>query len=269
MLNTIVRAGDVLTLFSRDFPEWGVREVSAHLGIPKSNAHELLSSLTEIGLLQRTAKSRYRLGWKLLSLTDKLVSGTGLHKIGMSVCQELAVACGESVQLAVYDGRDAVLVGRARGGRAPNIDISVGDLMTAHSTAAGKLLMAFNAAGSEIPDTVAESMFSLTRATITSPAALSRELFAIRRDNMSTDVDETSIGLSCVAVPIREMGTNDVIASLSISASTARMSASGSHYARAAAAAAKRLSNLLPSAAGGLKQLVTPSRHEMATQSAS
>lgn len=245
MLNTISRAGDVLALFSRDVPEWGVREVAARLSVPKSNAHELLSSLTEIGLLQRTTKSRYRLGWKLLSLTDTLVSGTGLHKIGMSVCHQLATACGESVQLSVHDGRDAVLVGRARGLRAPVIDLAVGDRMPAHSTAAGKLLMAFSPTGPSIPDRVLESMFRLTRSTTTSPAALALELDSIRSVNMAIDDGETRDGLSCVAVPIRETGTSDVIASLSLSAATVRMNASRTQYVKAASAAARRLSGLL------------------------
>ena len=47
---------------SLDKPEWGVTEVAARVGEPKSTVHELLSSLTPVGWLTRTEQGRYRLG---------------------------------------------------------------------------------------------------------------------------------------------------------------------------------------------------------------
>jgi DNA-binding IclR family transcriptional regulator len=45
MLQTIEKASDVLALFDRDHTEWGVREVAEALGLAKSSAHDLLTSL--------------------------------------------------------------------------------------------------------------------------------------------------------------------------------------------------------------------------------
>lgn len=73
LLNTISRAGNVLALFTAEHPEWGVRETATELGMPRSNAHMLMSSLTDIGLFARTSDLRYRLGWRLLTLSGCLL----------------------------------------------------------------------------------------------------------------------------------------------------------------------------------------------------
>ena len=58
MLGTLKRAGTVLDLFTTDEPEWGVTATAHRLGIGKSLAHDILSSLAAIGLLQRVGHGR-------------------------------------------------------------------------------------------------------------------------------------------------------------------------------------------------------------------
>ena len=51
MLRTLGRATRVLDLFTVESPEWGATAVARELGIAKSQAHELLFSLADGGLL--------------------------------------------------------------------------------------------------------------------------------------------------------------------------------------------------------------------------
>src|SRR4029079_10352180 len=60
MLEKLTRRGRVLGLFTPERHEWGVTAVAVELGIAKSQAHELLASLCEIGLLHRE-RGRYPL----------------------------------------------------------------------------------------------------------------------------------------------------------------------------------------------------------------
>jgi len=49
MLQTIQKAGELLSLFDREHTEWGVREVATKLKMAKSSTHDLMSSLAKLG----------------------------------------------------------------------------------------------------------------------------------------------------------------------------------------------------------------------------
>lgn len=61
MSRTTLMALQVWTSFSQAGPERGVTELGAELGIGTSRAHRYVNTLTEVGLLVRTAKRKYRL----------------------------------------------------------------------------------------------------------------------------------------------------------------------------------------------------------------
>jgi DNA-binding IclR family transcriptional regulator len=115
LLNTVARTGKVLALFTHERPEWGVTEVSAALGLPKSNAHEMLSSLTVIGLLQRTAESRYRLGWRLLAISHNLVRTGGLERASGIILATLSRRVGVTSHVGAWDGRRIICVSGTTG----------------------------------------------------------------------------------------------------------------------------------------------------------
>ena len=70
MLGTVGKASRVLDLFTSEDPEWGVTDTALALKVPRSSAHDLLDTLTQTGLLRRVTGNRYRLGLKLLTLSN-------------------------------------------------------------------------------------------------------------------------------------------------------------------------------------------------------
>ena len=90
MLQTIEKASEVLALFDRERPEWGVREVAEGLGLAKSSAHDLLTSLEQVGLLGKNGEGRYRLGWRLVMLSETLLATTELRREARPILDELA-----------------------------------------------------------------------------------------------------------------------------------------------------------------------------------
>ncbi len=110
MLRTIEKATQVLDLFSLERPEWGVSEAARTLKLPKSTTSELMSSLANQRLLSRTAKGRYRLGWRLFELSQALLDTTDFRIEARRVMEQLVKARGETVHLAVLDGVQAVYV---------------------------------------------------------------------------------------------------------------------------------------------------------------
>jgi DNA-binding IclR family transcriptional regulator len=142
MLSTLGRAARVLDLFSVDAPEWGATAVAQELQIAKSQAHELLVSLCVGGLLQRVGSGRYRLGWRIVALNAVLVETSDLLRLVAPEMRALVGRYGETVHVAVWDGRPVCV--DARSGRLTTSipPFSIGADVPAHSTALGKVLLA-------------------------------------------------------------------------------------------------------------------------------
>ena len=146
MLGTLDKATTVLMLFSRR-PEWGVSEVSRELGLPKSSTHSLLTSLAQSGLLERTFDNRYRLGWRLLTLSRSLLDGSSLRVHAHPMIRALRSRLDATVHLATFNSGQITYIDKADGRRSPVIALSaVGTRAPAHCTALGKALLAYGPA---------------------------------------------------------------------------------------------------------------------------
>jgi DNA-binding IclR family transcriptional regulator len=252
MLQTVENAGRVLALFSNDAPEWGVSEVSAELELSKSGSHALLSTLADIGLLRRTHDNRYRVGWRVLSLSTTLTETTDFLSDAPRVLENLVAQTGETVHLATFQNTRAVYVRRLDGNRAVQISIThSGATLPAHCSGVGKVLLAYRQ-WSEVEAIVARAgLPALTENTITDIEALQVELASIRRAGYAWDREEILEEVSCVAAPIRDR-SGFVIAALSLTAPTYRLRKHSRQYRDAVGRAAQMLS--LSSAEAGRKE---------------
>jgi IclR family KDG regulon transcriptional repressor len=205
MLGTVVKAGKVLDLFTVTHPEWGVCEVAERLQIPKSSAHGLLATLSDIGLMRRSAGGRYRLGWRIVELNRTLVDTTGSLAGARPVLRQLADQLGATAELgALRRHRLAVLdraVGAAVGDDVHAIDI---EAPSVHSSALGKVLLAHSgtrAVGAFIDDV---ALVPRTPHTVSCATRFRSELDATRLRGLGYDVEESRLGLCSVAAPIRD-----------------------------------------------------------------
>lgn len=242
MIQTIRKAVEVLGLFSIERPEWGVSEAARVLDVPKSSASHLMSTLAEQGMLRRTSKSRYRLGWRLFEFSQTLLDTTEFHTESRRVMEDLVACWKETVHLAVLDGADAVYVEKMQPTPAVKILVSrVGARLPAHSVGVGKALLAHRP-WDEISGPLLEAgLPALTPDTITSLGTLAEELGAVRERGYAYDKEESMIGLCCVAAPIRDAG-GEVIAALSMSAPAYRFYSARDKYTRAVLEATRRIS---------------------------
>src|SRR3990172_5554971 len=103
MLQTIHKTGELLALFDRDHAEWGVREAAAKLKMAKSSTHDLMASLAQLGFLNKTEDNRYRLGWRLVTLSETLLATTELRREARPVIEDLAAQYQETIHLAILD----------------------------------------------------------------------------------------------------------------------------------------------------------------------
>ena len=245
MLGTIKKTGEILTLFDRDAPEWGVSEVSELLGYAKSSTHDLMSSLAEIGLLQQTDKGRYRLGWMLVDLGQALVATTELRAVARPVLEELAAEYRESTQLALMDAGMVLYLDQISGTRPIRVVMNdIGPRVHPHCTALGKILLA-GQPWSQIEEIVTRNeLLRLTENSITDLEQLKIEVARVRQEGFAFDQEEMMGDLCCVAAPIRDY-TGRVVAAISQSVPAYRFQRSRNELRRATVDAAGQISRRL------------------------
>lgn len=242
VVQTVRKVAEILDLFSAEKPERGVSEVARELSIPKSTAHALMGSLADQRLLQRTDKGRYQLGWKLFEFGQTLLDATQIRTAARAVMQDLVQRLGETVHLATLDGTQAVYIERLPRVYENRCPVArKGDRRPAHRSAVGKVLLAHREWEDIEPLLRHQGLYAATDNTITSPQRLKKELLEVRERRCGYDIEETALGLCCVAAPVFN-DRNKVIAAISLSASKTRFEARTSQYHGAVMSAAGQIS---------------------------
>lgn len=223
-LSSVRNAARLLKEFSHGSREIGVTELSRRLGIGKSTAHRLLSTLADEKLLEQDPETgAYRLGLAMYELGASVSMHTDLHNACIPVIDQLANGTRETVQVAVLDGREVVYVERRDSPQTVRLFGRVGHRNDAHCTSTGKVLLAF------LPPERLEQLLdgwvltARTEHTITSLPRLRQELEAIRKRGWAENVNEVELGVASVAAPIRN-GLGEVVASVSVAGPIQRVS---------------------------------------------
>ncbi len=238
----------VLKAFTTEHPEWGVRELSSHLGWAHSTTHLLLSTLANEGFLMQSRDRCYRLGWAIFELGSVFLLGLELREKALPVMRRLNQQYNELVHVAVLDRGEAVYVEKVASARSMPLFTRMGLRYPAHCTAVGKVLLA------HAPERVLHDipLVPFTPHTIIDSQVFGQELERIRDVGVAYDREETLLGLSCVAAPIYDF-TGEVIAALSISLPTVRFLPAESSLAKGVKEAASEISRslgYLPNARG-------------------
>jgi len=222
-IQSVDRALSILEVFAQDKPEVGVTDISKGLGLNKSTAFGILSTLERRGYVEQNPDNgRYRLGLKILDLYFAKMAGFDIVSIAHPVLVSLSAELGETVHLAVYDRGEVIYVDKVETDNALRSASYVGKRNPSHCTGVGKCLLAYQPAG-EIDRVLAAGLERRTPRTIMDPGILKAELANIRTRTRSKDDEEFVLGLVCSAAPIRGPD-GAVCAAVSVSAPTIRSS---------------------------------------------
>ena len=212
----------VLDLFTLDRAELGVVEAAELLHRHKSTVSRWLSAMEAAGFLERDRETgRYRVSMRLAALAEVARRGTSLQRIARPFLQALAAATGETANLAVLDGNEAVNIEVAESPK-PIMHVGwVGRRLPLHASASGKALLAWmdpEDARALLPSPLP----AWTPWTITDPAALEAELALTRSRGYSTTWAELTPDLVAVGAPVRDH-RGRVVAAVAISVPISRV----------------------------------------------
>ncbi len=182
----------------------GLEEMARIVASSKPTVHRALASLRRAGFATQDGRGRYVLGDEFLRLAFAHHEARPDHVRIRQVLETLAERYGEAAHYAVLDG--ATVVYRSKvdpQAGAVRLTSTVGGRNPAHSTAVGKLLLAYalsdrDALASWMGERTLERR---TPQTLTTVDALGHDLDVIRQRAYSIDDQENEDGIVCVAVP--------------------------------------------------------------------
>jgi IclR family acetate operon transcriptional repressor len=196
-----------------------VNELARRIGVNPSTASRLLSTLEAGGLVERTPGGPYRLGLKLVALSDRVLGQLDVRDRARPWLTWLVQETGETATLSVPGGGEAITVDFVP---SPSTVVSLARLgrpSVAHATAAGKVMLAFGP-----PAASTAELTAFTERTITDSDALARELGRVRAVGMAEAVGEREPDLNALAAPVMGRG-GELAAILGLQAPAARLPA--------------------------------------------
>ncbi|MWB97774.1 IclR family transcriptional regulator [Agromyces seonyuensis] len=180
--------------------------LARELGLPRSSTYHLLAALVEEGLLLHyPEEQRYGLGVAASELGSGYLRQAPLARLGAPLLAAAVDRLGESLQLAVLQGREVVYVVEERARHRPALVSEVGVRLPAQFTASGRAMLAAldrPQVRALYPD--AGAFAHRGDAAPTSPGELRSLLASIRAAGYAWEDGEVSPGLASVASAIRD-----------------------------------------------------------------
>jgi DNA-binding IclR family transcriptional regulator len=174
----------------------GSADIARRLALPTSTAHRLVRVLADSGFLEPDGRG-YQLGPAVVELGLLAYRQRGLQ-LAAPELDHLQRITGCTADLAIRSGDGVLLVA----GGSLRKDLGSGLLRPLHSTALGKVLLAWPGSGACSPAEDLVPLTPLTDRTITDPVLLAGEIRRVRKAGYAVNDGESAVGIRSVAAPI-------------------------------------------------------------------
>jgi DNA-binding IclR family transcriptional regulator len=221
-IQVLDRAMALIGILSRSSGPLNLGRLAEQAGLHTASAHRILGALIAHGLVEKTGAGEYDLGVRWLEVGNRLRARLNIRQVAMPAMQQLAELTGETVNLIVRRGDEAVYVERVTGGQTMiQVVQVVGAHAPLHVTAVGKIFLAEDNASGVMGYAERTGLPAYTPNTLVTLDALRAELDVIRLEQLAYDREEAELGVACIGAPVRD-AEGKLVAGLSISAPTDR-----------------------------------------------
>ena len=224
-VQSVVRALTLLEALADQHGDIGIAELSRRVGLHVSTAHRILGTLVSRGYARQSPESgRYALGAKTFHIAESYLGQMDLRRLVRPVLERLSRETGETANLVILDGRDALYLDKVESPRSLRIFSRIGRRAPLYCTAVGKVLLADRRMDEVDALLGGGALEALTRATVTSRSQLRHQLEQVQEHGFALDIEECEGGASCIAVPVRN-SRGETVAAIGISGPSLRMHA--------------------------------------------
>ncbi|WP_373895768.1 IclR family transcriptional regulator [Virgibacillus sp. CBA3643] len=143
-LKSLGVALDVLSMFTKDTPEWGLRELAKEMDINHTILHRILKTFDEKNFLhQDPSTKRYELGAGVFNLLLVVQNNVSLSDLIYPIMEELSIETNESAFLTWKDGFEGVTVEISESSQQIKFAVSKGSRTPLYVGASTKVIMAY------------------------------------------------------------------------------------------------------------------------------
>jgi IclR family acetate operon transcriptional repressor len=218
---SVIKAFAMLRSFRRP-DEWLTSaELSRRAGLPEASGYRLIQTLVDIGAVVCGPRGRYGPGMLLVSLSQNVAIAELLREASNTILRDLSAELNLTVHVGILQEGMVTYVAKVGNPKGMAIHTRAGAQLEAYCSGLGKVLLAALPT-SALEAILEDDLVALTPTTITDREALRAELDRVRLQGYALDDEESSTGLRCLAVPIRD-AEGRTIAAISVSDDAARM----------------------------------------------
>lgn len=213
---------DVLDALDRRGPAT-LAQLARETGVPKSTLHRVCLMMSERGWVARDSLTgRIELGPRVAWLARSAPLSpltAGFH----GVARRLVATHNETTCLTVLDGRDAVFIAKEETTHPVRLVTAVGARLPAFAAASGRVMLADRPESEVIAMYAGYELVTPTGRRMGGLEELLEILRAARRRGYAENIDETALGLHCLAAPVGPPGR--VVAAITFCVPSGRMTA--------------------------------------------
>jgi DNA-binding IclR family transcriptional regulator len=213
---TVDKAMRVLHAFSHERPEFSIGDLSRELSMHKSIVSRLVSALRKWRLLEQDPHSRrVRMGPGAFKLGSLFANRQNIVRTVTPYLGALAMRTGHSAHAVVLDGTRLLVIATAESPSAVRVLMRVGEHRFLHATASGKLFLALSDQAMLAAALKDPGLPKLTPCTVVEPAELLKALQRVRRERVSWNQGESTVGAGAIAAPVID-GAGHIVAAISV-----------------------------------------------------
>ena len=210
--STLEKATTILAELAAAARPLTLSQLTRRTGFAKTTTHRLLGELLADGLVRRD-ETRYRLNtgvsWLAAPIDENICRLRWLRPAFLPHLIDIYEKTRQTVNLAVLHGDEVIYVERIYGHNRVRSRSDGSDRASAHLTAGGKLLLAYQ------PQPHAHLAKPATTRDTDAERDLEVELSGIRREGVAFSFGDLTPGVHCVAAPVRDR-TGHPIAALAL-----------------------------------------------------
>jgi DNA-binding IclR family transcriptional regulator len=215
-IRVIARAADILNALSKHPDGLTLGEIALRVELPRSTVQRIVQALDEANMvIAASPTSGVRLGPALLVLAAS-VKQLGIAELARPLVVQLSKDTGETVDLAVLGTDKAVVVDQIHGTHPLLAVSALGGSIPLHCSASGKVLLATLPPARLALLRSRLTLPAMTEHSITSWAALDREIESVRRSGVAFDREEYRMGICAVAIALRGPGDEVIAVSMPV-----------------------------------------------------